>query len=64
MMEKTMMQRIEGLLLAAGYLPATVSSIHPFDKINGGLSWLIHTSNADVDLDLFYNRKTDLQQKL
>ena len=62
-MEETM-QRIEGLMLAAGYLPASVASIPPFDKINGGLSWLIHTSNADVDLDLFYNQQTNLQQKL
>ena len=64
MATETLLQRIQELMVAGGYLRAGVSSIPPLDKINGGLMWLISTSNSDADIDLFYDQHSDLHHKL
>jgi hypothetical protein len=58
------MQRIQALMVAGGYLRAGLPSVSPLDKIIGGLIWLVNASNADADLDLFYDQHSDLHRKL
>ena len=45
-----LLQRIQDLLIAAGYFRARLN-IHPFDKILGGTCWCITGSNYDVDIE-------------
>ena len=42
------------LLLAAGYFRARIKGLSPFDKIVGGMTWAIATSNEGVDVDILF----------
>lgn len=39
------------MLLVAGYFRARVPTISPFDKILGGLAWLITQSNEEIMIE-------------
>lgn len=47
-------EAIVELLLAAGYFRARISGLSHFDKVIGGLTWCISSSQVDVDIDLFF----------
>lgn len=54
------------LLLAAGYFRARIPALSPFDKVIGGLTWCITSSQVDIDVDLLFqeNANIGLQIKL
>eukprot|EP01088_Endostelium_zonatum_P015689 TRINITY_DN3969_c0_g1_i1.p1 TRINITY_DN3969_c0_g1~~TRINITY_DN3969_c0_g1_i1.p1 ORF type:complete len:611 (-),score=171.21 TRINITY_DN3969_c0_g1_i1:64-1896(-) len=55
---------IINLLIAAGYFRARISSLSAFDKIIGGLSWCITSSNVDVDIDVFFQENAQIGKKI
>jgi len=50
--------------VAAGYFRARISSLSPFDKVIGGMAWSITSSNADVDIDIFFKENAPIGQKM
>eukprot|EP01102_Stenamoeba_stenopodia_P011097 TRINITY_DN3394_c0_g3_i1.p1 TRINITY_DN3394_c0_g3~~TRINITY_DN3394_c0_g3_i1.p1 ORF type:complete len:618 (-),score=210.90 TRINITY_DN3394_c0_g3_i1:96-1949(-) len=57
-------EEIIELLVAAGYFRARISSLSPFDKVIGGMAWSITSSNADVDIDIFFKENAPIGQKI
>ena len=55
---------IINLLIAAGYFRARISKLSPFDKIIGGLTWCITSSNVDVDIDIFFQENAQIGKKM
>lgn len=52
------------LLLAAGYFRARISTLSHFDKVIGGLTWCISSSQVDVDIDLFFQEDSTMGMKM
>lgn len=48
--QSELMQKINDILVAAGYFRARLN-IDPFDKILGGMCWCIARSNFDIDIE-------------
>ena len=52
------------LLLAAGYFRARISGLSHFDKVIGGITWCISSSQVDVDIDLFFQEDSNMGMKM
>ena len=65
--QKELFQKIQDLLIAAGYFRARLN-IDPFDKILGAMCWCITGSNYDVDIefedDMTMGQKVKLCEKI
>ena len=57
-------EAIVELLLAAGYFRARISGLSHFDKVIGGLTWCISSSQVDVDIDLFFQEDSTMGMKM
>lgn len=55
---------IVDLLVAAGYFRARIKGISNFDKVIGGMTWCIESSNFDVDVDLLFHENLTIGQKI
>lgn len=44
-------EKIVELLIASGYYRARINNLEPFDKILGGITWLLTGSFCDVDIE-------------
>eukprot|EP00039_Didymoeca_costata_P018754 m.334806 g.334806 ORF g.334806 m.334806 type:complete len:615 (+) comp17444_c0_seq1:141-1985(+) len=52
------------LLLAAGYFRARIKGLSPFDKIVGGMTWCITSSNEEVDVDILFEENASIGQRI
>ncbi len=52
------------LLLAGGYFRARINGLSRFDKVIGGLSWCITSSNEDLDIDIFFQEEASMGQRI
>lgn len=57
-------QDIIDLLLAAGYFRARIKGLSDFDKVIGGMTWCIESSNFDIDIDLLFRENLTIGSKL
>jgi CCDC93 protein N-terminal domain len=57
-------EEIVELLLAAGYFRVRIKGMRPFDKVIGGLTWAIMSSNADLDVDIFFEENSNIKQEI
>jgi len=52
------------MLVTAGYFRARISTLPPFDKILGGLTWCITAGASAIDIDLFFDEDMTLGNKI
>ena len=52
------------ILVSAGYFRARIPTLDPFDKIIGGLCWCIDTSGEGVDVDILFQEKSKIKEKI
>lgn len=57
-------EEIIELLLGAGYFRARINTLSEFDKVVGGLCWLITSSGADVDVDILFQENSTIGQRI
>lgn len=57
-------QKCCDLLLASGYFRVRISSLTPFDKVVGGLSWCIASSGVELDIDVLFNEDATIGAKI
>lgn len=62
--QKTKLQEIIDLLVAAGYFRARIKGLSNFDKVVGGMTWCIESCNFDVDVDLLFRENLTIGQKI
>ena len=58
------MQRIQDMLIAAGYFRARVSGLHVFDIVVGGMSWAITASGVPVEVDVNFKEHANIGEKI
>lgn len=57
-------KKILDLLLSAGYFRVMIKNLSDFDKIVGGMTWLIEACEQNVDVDLLFNENLTIGQKI
>ena len=57
-------KKIIDLLLSAGYFRVMIKNLTDFDKIVGGMTWLMESCEQNVDVDLLFHENLSIGQKI
>ena len=52
------------ILISNGYFRAQISTLSRFDKVIGGLCWVIMNSGEAVDVDILFRENSTIGQKM
>lgn len=62
--QQTKHQEIIDILVASGYFRARIKGLDVFDKIVGGMVYLIEALDEAVDVDLLFHDSLSIGQKM